>query len=81
MRAVKASDAKARFSELLTFVERGESVSITRHGRPIARLTPEVDDRRARVVEAIQGLEVIRPMMPKMTLDEILAWRHEGHRY
>ncbi|MEO7026428.1 MAG: type II toxin-antitoxin system prevent-host-death family antitoxin [Caulobacteraceae bacterium] len=78
---MKASDAKARFSELLTFVERGESVSITRHGRPIARLTPEVDDRRARVVESIQGLEAIRPTMPKMTLDEILAWRHEGHRY
>ncbi len=33
-------EAKNRLSELLDRVERGEAVTITRHGRPVAELTP-----------------------------------------
>ncbi len=35
-----AADAKARFSELLDRAERGEEVTISRHGRAVARLVP-----------------------------------------
>lgn len=35
-----AFDAKTRFSELLERVERGDSITITRHGTPVARLVP-----------------------------------------
>lgn len=31
-------EAKNRFSELLDRVEKGEEVTITRHGKPVARL-------------------------------------------
>lgn len=34
------SDAKARFSELLARAEAGETITIRRHGRPVARLVP-----------------------------------------
>lgn len=32
--------AKARFAETIRKVERGEVVTLTRHGRPVARLEP-----------------------------------------
>jgi prevent-host-death family protein len=37
---VGAYEAKTHLSALLAQVERGETVTITRHGRPIARLIP-----------------------------------------
>jgi prevent-host-death family protein len=39
--AVTSTDAKNRLNALLAHVERtGESVTITNHGRPVARLVP-----------------------------------------
>jgi prevent-host-death family protein len=35
-----AFEAKNRFGHLLDLVERGEEVTITRHGREVARLVP-----------------------------------------
>ena len=40
-------DAKAHFAECVRSVEKGETVVLTRHGRPVARLVPletRVDD-------------------------------------
>jgi prevent-host-death family protein len=37
---VTATEAKAKLLALLDAVEQGEEVSITRHGRTIARLAP-----------------------------------------
>ena len=33
-------EAKARFSEAVAAAERGESITITRHGRAVARIGP-----------------------------------------
>ena len=79
MREVQSSAAKARLSELLNEVERGETILITRHGKAIARITPEGDPRRRAIDEALAELEAFRRTMPKLTLEEILAARHEGH--
>lgn len=38
MKTVGVSEAKAHLAQLLDDVERGEEVTITRHGRPVARL-------------------------------------------
>ena len=32
--------AKAQLSELIDRVERGETVTLTRHGKPVARVVP-----------------------------------------
>lgn len=40
MKQMQAREAKARFAELLQGAERGESVTITRHGKPVARIVP-----------------------------------------
>lgn len=48
-------EARTHFSELLERVENGEEVTITRHGRPIARVVPvrakRSVDERLEVVE------------------------------
>ena len=38
MTTVGAFEAKTKLSELLDRVERGEEITITRHGKPVARL-------------------------------------------
>ena len=43
-RAVTASQANQQFSDLLRRVAKGETVTVTSRGRPIARMAP-VDDR------------------------------------
>jgi prevent-host-death family protein len=40
MKTVGAFQAKTQLSQLLDQVEKGEAVTITRHGRPVAVLTP-----------------------------------------
>ncbi len=60
MRTVSASEARRKLSQLLDDVERGEVVSITRRGRPVARLTPVRSRSRADVAAAIQAWEAYR---------------------
>ena len=40
MREIGASEAKNKFGQLLDWVERGEEITITRHGKEVARLVP-----------------------------------------
>lgn len=58
---IGVSEAKARFSWLIDKVIRGEEVSITRHGRPVARLVPDEQAVRATVENAIKELQHLRP--------------------
>ena len=46
-KAVSAADANRQFSELLRTVKQGRSVVVTSHGKPVARITPVVEDDRA----------------------------------
>lgn len=81
MREVQSSDAKARFSQILDEVERGETIAITRHGRTIARIVPEVGCRQEEIRKAMGELKEFKKTMPTLTLAEILLSRHEGHKY
>lgn len=47
MKEVAVYEAKTRLSELLSAVEAGEQVTITRRGHPIARLVPAASARSA----------------------------------
>lgn len=38
MKTVSSYDAKTQFAALLKLVEGGESVIVTRHGKPVARM-------------------------------------------
>ena len=46
-KAVSAADANRRFSELLRTVKQGRSVLVTSHGKPVARITPVIENEHA----------------------------------
>lgn len=50
MTTVGSFEAKTKLAELLDKVEAGETVTITRHGKPVAKLVPAGldEDERAR---------------------------------
>jgi prevent-host-death family protein len=78
---VKVAEAKARLSELLAKAEAGEDIIIARGHAPIAKLTglPKDPDIAA-IIEEIKTARNAFARAP-VTVEEILAWRHEGHRY
>ncbi|HEX2215884.1 MAG TPA: type II toxin-antitoxin system prevent-host-death family antitoxin [Xanthobacteraceae bacterium] len=80
MKLVQASAAKAHLAELLDDVERGETVVITRHGKPIARLVPEKSERQREIEQAIADIRALGRQTKGATIEEILAWRDEGRR-
>jgi prevent-host-death family protein len=59
---IAASEAKAKFSELLARVQKGEGFAITLHGEEVAKLVPA---RR-------RSLEEIRMTMAEMKTKRIL---------
>ena len=82
MREVQATVAKTRLAELLRVVERGETVAITRHGKPIAHLVPAPAQDRANRERAVEQFRRRRAEWERVTFstEEILAARHQGHR-
>ena len=50
-------EGKTRLPELLKRVEAGETVVITRRGKPIARITSTGQDRAAVIAAAIERIE------------------------
>jgi prevent-host-death family protein len=40
MKTVAVFEAKSRLSEILAAVERGEEYTVTKHGKPVARIIP-----------------------------------------
>ncbi|WP_176472982.1 type II toxin-antitoxin system Phd/YefM family antitoxin [Sphingomonas lenta] len=53
-RAITASDANQRFSELLREVQDGETFVVTSRGRPVAKVVPVDDlDRQAPAIDAL----------------------------
>jgi prevent-host-death family protein len=55
MKQVGVYEAKTHLPRLIGEVERGETVTITRHGRPVAKLVP-VTGSRLSVQEAIDEI-------------------------
>ncbi len=81
---VQASVAKTHFSQLLDEVERGATIVVLRHGRPIARIVPDPEGQRQRKKQAIENIrrlaKQIREETGGATVEEILSSIHEGHR-
>jgi prevent-host-death family protein len=77
----QASEAKARFAELLNQVEHGQTIRITRHGKPVALLVPEIEAPRKEAAEALERLRALREKVGKAPRAEILATIREGMKY
>ncbi len=79
-RQVGAFEAKTHLSALLAAVAAGETVVITKRGRPVARLVPpDAPDRRS-VARAADTLRGLRARFGTASVDEILSMRDEGRR-
>ena len=81
MDSIGAYEAKTRLPKLLERVSRGESLTITRRGRPVARLVPVEDDERKRAKRAAARIIERRRRLPRASVMELIETIHEGHRF
>jgi prevent-host-death family protein len=79
MRQVGAYEAKTRLAALLEDVGRGETIVITRRGKPVARLVP-ASSSEEEVATFISRMKAARRSRGSMSLQEILAARDGGRR-
>ena len=77
---IGAFEAKNRLSELLQLVENGEEVTITRHGKPVARLVPASQYDPVRVKKALADLKEMRSKhrLDGITIKDLI---NEGRKY
>lgn len=81
MESVGMLEAKARFSELLERVERGETIEITKRGHPVAVISPLRARSRKDVQEAIEQIKKLRKgnkLGPDLTIRQLI---NEGRRF
>jgi prevent-host-death family protein len=81
MERINLADAKARLSEIIDRVEAGETIEITRRGKPAARLVPAEQPRQLRPVDVV-ALRALRETMPYQTesaADLIRRMRDDGY--
>lgn len=64
-------EAKNRFSELLDRVAKGEEVTITRHGKPVARLVAAQTRDVVKAAAAAKAILKMRDSLPADTLKGI----------
>jgi prevent-host-death family protein len=69
MREIGAFEAKNKFGQLLDWVERGEEITITRHGKEVARLVPSRAGFNREAARA--AAQRIRAMSKGVTLGEL----------
>ena len=77
MGTVGAYEAKTHLPKLLDRVARGERIVITRHGTPVAVLSPPEPTERADVGEIIEELRRFR-QGHHASPDDIREWVEEG---
>lgn len=82
MREVQVTEAKARLAKILSAVEKGESFSITRRGKPIAHLVPAVPIDATTNKAAVERFRERRAQWDtaKFSIEDIMSARHDRHR-
>lgn len=80
MDAITLAEAKAHLSELVDRVEAGDSIDITRRGKPVARLTAPERPRKQIDAALLQALTATMPPQTEGAADLVASMR-EGDRY
>jgi prevent-host-death family protein len=80
MDRINLADAKAHLSELIDRVEAGDSIDITRRGKPVARLTAVARPRRRVDAILLRGLTATMPPQAEAAADLVRSMR-DGDRY
>jgi prevent-host-death family protein len=83
--AINLADAKAHLSELVDRVEAGDSIDITRRGKPVARLTAVARPRKrvdATLLRALTATMPPRAMPPRAeSAADLVRSMRDGDRY
>ena len=81
MITVEAFEAKTNLSPLLERVAQGESIRITRHGKPIAKIVP--DDPELPTPDVTEVIDAIREFRRGRNInpEEIRSLIDEGRRF
>lgn len=77
MKAISLAEAKAHLSDLIDRVEAGESIDITRRGKPVARLTAMVKPRQPIDAARLQSLTVAMPQQIQKSADLVRSMRDD----
>jgi prevent-host-death family protein len=80
MDAVSLADAKARLSELVDRVEAGDSIEITRRGKPVARIIAATGPRKRVDPARLRALTATMPAQSEGAAEPVRAMR-DGDRY
>ncbi len=80
MKQVGAYEAKSHFSRILDEVAAGETVTVTRNGRPVARIVP-LEAREDRVQRLLEESRNLRARAGgSFTSEELREMVREGRR-
>ena len=83
MQTIQASEAKTHFLRILDDVERGNTVTVTRRGKTVARIVPVPpgdEERREQIGRAMASILEIRKRTKPVSIQEILTARDQGRR-
>jgi len=80
MSNVNLADAKAHLSELVDRVQAGDTIDITRRGRPVARLTAVARPRKRINLAMLEALTASMPPQDESASDFVRSMR-DGDRY
>jgi len=79
MDTIDLADAKAHLSELIDRVEAGDSIVITRRGKPVARLTAVAMPRKRVDAALLQSLTETMPPQPQDAASLVRSMRDDDH--
>ena len=80
MDAINLADAKTHLSELVDRVEAGDSIDITRRGKPVARLTSIATKRKPIDIGGLSALTATMLRQPESAAEVVRSMR-DGDRY
>ncbi|ALG69758.1 prevent-host-death protein [Azospirillum thiophilum] len=80
MNMVPLADAKAHLGDLIAQAEAGETVCITKRGKPVAQLTAVQPRRRPISLAELQAVTDAMPMQSESAGDFVRGMR-DGERY
>ena len=86
MKQVRIADLKARLSEYLRAVRRGETIAVLDRDTPVAQIVPARDRSALRVRKPAPGTpppnRVPLPKLAKLNIDvvQLLLEERQGHR-
>ena len=73
------TEAKAKLSEILDRVSKGEEFTIARYNEPVAKLIPVRKTSLKEIGAAIEGLKRLAKGS-HASADQIIAWKKKGQK-